>query len=95
MSSEERTPAPFLIFTSSPADVAALVWGYKKGRELLRRMSVYRGPFAPLHPQFPGGSPAAAALAENVPVTLDAPKIVYSKEDDEAIATNVRNFGEF
>ncbi|KAK0432026.1 GMC oxidoreductase-domain-containing protein [Armillaria borealis] len=79
-------------FLSHPADVAALVWGYKKGRELIRRMGVYRGPFAPLHPQFPGGSPAAAALAENDPVALDAPKIIYSKEDDEAIATNVRNF---
>ncbi len=88
-------PRLILMFTSSPADVTALVWGYKKGRELIRRMGVYRGPFAPLHPQFPGDSPAAAALVESVPVALDAPKIGYSKEDDEAIATNIRNFGEF
>ncbi len=58
-------------------------------------MGVYRGPLAPAHPQFAAGSPAAAALAENGPVALDAPKITYSKEDDEAIAANVRNFGEF
>ncbi|KAK0202268.1 GMC oxidoreductase-domain-containing protein [Desarmillaria ectypa] len=79
-------------FLSHPADVAALRWGYKKGRELLRRMGVYRGPLAPAHPQFTAGSPAAAALTENRPVALDAPKIIYSKEDDEAIATNIRNF---
>ncbi|KAK0201034.1 GMC oxidoreductase-domain-containing protein [Desarmillaria ectypa] len=79
-------------FLSHPADVAALRWGYKKGRELLRRMGVYRGPLAPAHPQFAAGGPAAAALAENGPVALDAPKITYSKEDDEAIAVNARNF---
>ncbi|KAK0432723.1 GMC oxidoreductase-domain-containing protein [Armillaria borealis] len=79
-------------FLSHPADVAALRWGYKKGRELIRRLGVYRGPLAPAHPQFAAGSAAAAALAENGPVALDAPKITYSKEDDEAISANVRNF---
>ncbi len=58
-------------------------------------MGVYRGPLAPAHPQFAAGSPAAAALAENGPVALDAPKITYSKEDDEVIEANIRNFGEF
>ncbi|KAK0231695.1 GMC oxidoreductase-domain-containing protein [Armillaria nabsnona] len=79
-------------FLSHPADVAALRWGYKKGLELVRRLGVYRGPLAPAHPQFGAGSAAAAALAENGPVALDAPKITYSKEDDEAIEANIRNF---
>ncbi|PBK85827.1 alcohol oxidase [Armillaria gallica] len=79
-------------FLSHPADVAALRWGYKKGLELIRRLGVYRGPLAPAHPQFAAGSPAAAALAENGPVALDASKITYSKEDDEAIEANIRNF---
>ncbi|KAK0219069.1 hypothetical protein IW262DRAFT_1076918 [Armillaria fumosa] len=61
-------------------------------------MGIYRGPLAPLHPQFffcfffGGGGPAAAALVENVPVALDVPQIVYNKEDDEAISTNIGNF---
>ncbi len=99
MSDGEKKKVPHCVLTLSfpysTADVAALRWGYKKGLELVRRLGVYRGPLAPAHPQFAAGSPAATALAENGPVALDAPKIIYSKEDDEAIEANIRNFGEF
>ncbi|KAJ7776368.1 alcohol oxidase-like protein [Mycena metata] len=75
-------------FLSNPADIAALRWGYKKGRELVRRLPSFRGVFSPGHPQFPEGSDAA--LGETSPVALDAPKIVYSAEDDKAIDAFVR-----
>ncbi|KAJ6588684.1 GMC oxidoreductase-domain-containing protein [Mycena capillaripes] len=77
-------------FLSNPGDIAALRWGYKKGRELLRRMPAFRGALTAAHPQFPEGSPAA--LTETGPILLDAPKIVYSAEDNKAIDENLRQF---
>ncbi|KAJ7075522.1 alcohol oxidase-like protein [Mycena belliarum] len=79
-------------YLSNPADVVALRWGYKKGRELLRRMSAFRGPLGPANPQFSPESPAA--IIETVPAPLDAPKIVYSAEDDKAIDAHVRQIVE-
>ncbi|KAJ7653459.1 GMC oxidoreductase-domain-containing protein [Mycena rosella] len=75
-------------YLSNPADVSALRWAYKKGRELTRRMPAFRGAFAPAHPQFAADSPAA--LTETRPVPVDAPNIVYSAEDDKAIDANIR-----
>ncbi|KAJ7770659.1 GMC oxidoreductase-domain-containing protein [Mycena metata] len=75
-------------FLSSPADVAALRWAYKKGREINRRLPSFRGVFFAGHPQFPEGS--AALVEETAPVSLDAPKIVYSAEDDKAIDLYIR-----
>ncbi len=69
-------------------DVAALRWGYKKGREIIRRLPAFRGALVPAHPQFAADSPAA--LVETGPISLDAPKIVYSAEDDAAIDHNIR-----
>lgn len=69
-----------------------LRWAYKKGREILRRMSMLRAPLLPAHPQFSQDS--KAAFAEPGPVPFDAPKITYSAEDDAAIDANVRNMGE-
>ncbi|KAG8212857.1 hypothetical protein J3R82DRAFT_11176 [Butyriboletus roseoflavus] len=66
-------------------DVAQLTLLYKMTRELLRRMPAYRGEVAAFHPKFPPGSPAACRESEN-PVPIDAPDIVYSDADDEAIA---------
>ncbi|KAF7319680.1 Alcohol oxidase [Mycena kentingensis (nom. inval.)] len=78
-------------YLSHPADVAALRWGYKKGRELMRRLPAYRGPFLPAHPQFPAGSAAAwAADGEAGPVAIDAPTFVYTEEDDAAIDLHTR-----
>ncbi|KAK0231696.1 hypothetical protein EDD85DRAFT_971306 [Armillaria nabsnona] len=42
--------------------------------------------------QVEAGSPAAAALAENDPVALDAPETAYDKEDDETIAANLGTY---
>ncbi|KAJ7738338.1 GMC oxidoreductase-domain-containing protein [Mycena metata] len=75
-------------FLSNPADVAALRWAYKKGRELYRRLPSFRGVFFPGHPKFPAGS--AAAVEETAPVPLDAPKIMWSAEDDKAIDVFLR-----
>ncbi|KAJ7620940.1 hypothetical protein FB45DRAFT_927948 [Roridomyces roridus] len=70
-------------FLSSPGEVAALRWGYKKGREIARRLPSFRGSFEPAHPKYPQGS--AARETETQPVPLGAPKMEYSKEDDAAI----------
>ncbi|KAF7348027.1 Alcohol oxidase [Mycena sanguinolenta] len=70
-------------YLSNPADVATLRWAYKKGREIFRRLPIFRGPFLPAHPKFAEDS--AAALTETGPVPFDAPKLVYSADDDKAI----------
>jgi len=71
-------------FLRDEADVAALRWGYKKGREIARRMEVFRGEFAPCHPAFPEGS-AAACRETDGPVPIDAPDIEYTNEDEAAL----------
>lgn len=61
-----------------------MTWGYKRAREIARRMKYFRGELALGHPQFPAGS--AAAVGKNTkPVPIDAPPIVYTAEDDLAI----------
>ncbi|KAG1799809.1 uncharacterized protein HD556DRAFT_1439462 [Suillus plorans] len=71
-------------FLDDPSDIVPLNFGYKKMRELLRRMDSYRGEVAAGHPDFPEGSAAACREASG-PVDLNAPDIVYTAEDDEAI----------
>ncbi|KAG1784358.1 GMC oxidoreductase-domain-containing protein [Suillus plorans] len=71
-------------FLDDPSDIVPLDFGYKKTRELLRRMASYRGEVAAGHPDFPEGSAAACREASG-PVDLNAPDIVYTTEDDEAI----------
>jgi alcohol oxidase len=68
----------------SPADVVILRWAYKHVREISRRMEFYRGDVQFGHPTFAEGSQAAIQLADT-PVEISASKIVYSKEDDDAI----------
>lgn len=82
------------IATDSEADVATLRWGYKKSRELARRMGVYRGEFTPGNPIFPAGS-GAACKESTGPVNISAPDITYTDEDEKALETYNRNFGEF
>ena len=50
-------------------------------------MSACRGEFPPNNPVFPSGSAAAipASSQDARPVSIDAPDIVYTAEDDEAI----------
>ena len=75
----------------SKDDMALLVWAYKRGRELARRMPSYRGEYAPWHPQFPEGSAAVCHLVDT-PAALDAPAIVYTAEDDKAIEQNIKQY---
>ncbi|KAG2037025.1 GMC oxidoreductase-domain-containing protein [Suillus americanus] len=67
-----------------PSDIVTLDFGYKKTREIFRRMASYRGEVTAGHPDFPEGSAAACGEASG-PVDLSAPDIVYTAEDDEAI----------
>jgi len=54
-------------------------------REILRRMRSYRGEVpGARHPQFPKGSAAVCREASG-PVDMNAPDIIYTAEDDEAI----------
>ncbi|KAG1767730.1 GMC oxidoreductase-domain-containing protein [Suillus placidus] len=71
-------------FLDDPSDIVPLDFGYKKTREIFRRMASYRGEVTAGHPDFPEGSAAACREASG-PVDLDAPDIVYTAEDDEAI----------
>ncbi|KAJ7060456.1 GMC oxidoreductase-domain-containing protein [Mycena amicta] len=80
-------------FLSDPAgaDIAALRWIYKKGREYARRLPAFRGAFERFHPRFAADSPAATAMvSETSPVEIDAAPIVYSLEDDKAIDENIK-----
>ncbi|KAG1865880.1 GMC oxidoreductase-domain-containing protein [Suillus subalutaceus] len=83
---QDRPDKPVAIFTSfaGPSDIVPLDFGYKKTREVFRRMASYRGEVAAGHPDFPEGSAAACREASG-PVDLNAPDIVYTAEDDEAI----------
>ncbi|KAL1738548.1 GMC oxidoreductase-domain-containing protein, partial [Schizophyllum fasciatum] len=74
------------------ADVATLVWGYKKSREFARRMPAFRGEYKPANPQFAAGSAAECMGAAKGPVPTDAPDIVYSEEDEKEVERYVRNF---
>ncbi|KAG1870401.1 GMC oxidoreductase-domain-containing protein [Suillus tomentosus] len=71
-------------FLDDPSDIVPLTFAYKKTREIFRRMASYRGEVAAGHPYFPEGSAAACREASG-PVDLNAPDIVYTTEDDEAI----------
>ncbi|KAF8338384.1 GMC oxidoreductase-domain-containing protein [Amanita rubescens] len=71
-------------FLDAPTDNAILRWGYKQCREIARRMRIYRGEYSSRHPKFPTGSLAECGPAKG-PVDINAPNIVYSKEDDKAI----------
>ncbi|KAG1812577.1 GMC oxidoreductase-domain-containing protein [Suillus subaureus] len=72
-------------FLDDPSDIVPLDFAYKKTREILRRMASYRGEVTAGHPDFPEGS-AAACKDASEPVDLNAPDIVYTPEDDEAIS---------
>ena len=69
---------------SSPADLVILRWAYKHVREISKRMEFYRGDLQVGHPTFAEGS-QAATQPNSAPAEIFASKIVYTKEDDEAI----------
>jgi alcohol oxidase len=78
-------------FLKDEADIATLRWGYKKSREIARRMGLYKGEFAPGSPAFPAASTALCGAADG-PVGIEAPDIEYTAVDDEVIETYHRNF---
>jgi alcohol oxidase len=57
-------------------------------------MEFYRGDLQAGHPSFAEGSQAVTQLA-GVPAEISAPKIVYSKEDDDAIDEFHRRSGSY
>ncbi|KAG2357740.1 GMC oxidoreductase-domain-containing protein [Suillus spraguei] len=71
-------------YLDDPSDIVPLNFGYKKMREIFRRMPSYRGEVPAGHPRFPEGS-AAACRETAGPVDLNAPDLIYTAEDDEAI----------
>ncbi|KAI1822578.1 GMC oxidoreductase [Xylaria intraflava] len=71
-------------------DLKKQVWAYKRGREIMRRMPMYRGEHPPCHPPF-------AADSKAVCVKLDADRDIstvkdleYSPEDDKVIEQFIR-----
>ncbi|KAH9046727.1 alcohol oxidase-like protein [Lactarius hengduanensis] len=72
-------------FFESQAEVRPLTWGYKFLREIARRMPHFRGEPPMLHPKFAPGGPASVIAHAEGPVPFDAPRIVYSEEDERAL----------
>ncbi|KAI0337223.1 alcohol oxidase [Trametopsis cervina] len=72
-------------------DFELLIWGYKRAREYARRMPSYRGEYVPRHPEFAANSPAACK-GEIQPVSVDAPDIQYTPEDEKAIEQYARKY---
>lgn len=65
------------------------MWLYKKQREIVRRLYVYRGEYAPLHPPFAADSDAACTKRDR-PLPADVKDIVYTAEDDVVLKQWVR-----
>jgi alcohol oxidase len=72
------------------ADMKPLVWAYKFSREVARRMLYFRGEPAVAHPSFAPGGPASIIGHTNGPIALDAPRIVYSAEDERVLEEWIR-----
>lgn len=78
-------------FLSHPSDIKAHLWGYKRAREIARRLPTYRGEVAAGHPSFPDGSKAALVDIDVGDETFVVQgDIEYSPEDDEAIMNWIR-----
>lgn len=89
---EDPTVQPELVtgFLSTPDDVALCKFGYKRIREIARRMPCYRGEHAPGHPVFSEGSEALCGPAPG-PVPLEAPDINYTEQDDEVLVEYLKD----
>ena len=86
-------------FLREDADVKALVWAYKKQREIYRRTNAYRGELEMGHPVFREGSQAALVDGqlkkegrgfESVEERRAMREIEYDEADDAAIERHVR-----
>ncbi|KAF3057112.1 Alcohol oxidase [Daldinia childiae] len=65
-------------------DIKKHIWIYKKQREILRRMDMYRGEVATAHPQFAPDSNAACTELSNNPLA-NVGLIEYNAEDNAVI----------
>ncbi|KAI9432498.1 GMC oxidoreductase-domain-containing protein, partial [Lactarius indigo] len=72
-------------YFESKADVRPLTWGYKFMREVARRLPHFRGEPPALHPKFASGGPASVVAHAEGPIPFDAPRIVYSEDDERAL----------
>jgi alcohol oxidase len=81
-----------VLFTRK-ADVQQMIWGYKFTREIARRMPYFQGEQAVLHPAFAPGRQASVLARSEGSVSIDAPRIVYSEEDERALEEFVRAQG--
>jgi alcohol oxidase len=73
-----------------PLDVKKHAFAYKKQREIVRRMSSYRGEYPASHPPFASNSPAACIdLTEAHPV--DVQDVIYSADDDAVLENWIRS----
>lgn len=73
-------------FLDNEADVKTQVWGYKHARAIARKLPFFEGEVAVAHPKYPPGS-AAGVLSSSEGAIKD---IVYTKEDDAAIESWIR-----
>ncbi|KAL1872699.1 hypothetical protein Daus18300_004245 [Diaporthe australafricana] len=75
-------------------DLAMAMWLYKKQREVIRRLDVYRGEYAPLHPAFAADSDAACTKRDGPLPAGDikdiVKDIVYTAGDDAVLEQWVR-----
>ncbi|KAI0010049.1 alcohol oxidase-like protein [Xylariaceae sp. FL0662B] len=72
----------------SAIDVKKHIWVYKKQREIIRRMKVYRGEIAAAHPPFPAHSKAACIKIDGPLENVD--DIEYTANDDLIIEQWIR-----
>ncbi|KAI1131378.1 GMC oxidoreductase [Nemania abortiva] len=79
-------------FFSDPGDVDVkkLMWAYKKGREIARRTSMYRGELAASHPPFPASSDAACIAFDEARDTANLKDLEYTAEDDKILEQFLR-----
>ncbi|KAG8166245.1 hypothetical protein KVR01_004797 [Diaporthe batatas] len=70
-------------------DVKKHIWMYKKQREVIRRMPMYRGEMAHSHPPFDSKSDAACVTLDG-PLPANAPPIKYTAEDDKVLERFIR-----
>ncbi|KAJ8120096.1 hypothetical protein ONZ43_g3105 [Nemania bipapillata] len=85
---EVSDPLDFNVgFFSDPGDVdiKILMWAYKKGREIARRTSMYRGELQSGHPPFPAESDTACITFDAARDTANLKDLVYSPEDDKIL----------
>ncbi|KAF5360054.1 hypothetical protein D9758_007605 [Tetrapyrgos nigripes] len=80
-------------FLNHPADLAPLIWGYKRIRELARRVPAYRGFLSQDQPHFSETSKHKTldGINSDSAVPVDTPDFVYSFEDNEAIKSFVQS----